>query len=354
MPDWIKRIFGRRIHLTCPWCHADIQLPRDDVTCPDCKMAIPREYIDGHAAFPSLFVPIIGFPHASKSVWLDCLATVTANINHIWEGCLETPLSEFTDNWQRAGLANKENRTLPPKTPDDTSAYADNAVLLQLTRPARWQGRTLIFRDVPGEAFLSFSMRTDLQHFVARSSTAFIFADFAYGAVDGVPNENKTTGNRVDRLAKQYIRTLTEQGKKPTRRDGRSIVVVVPKVDRLRNQLPQELLHYVDTDPLLPVTQGSATRAIHDSRKMAEYMEILNRVGKGVRDWFVQQPGGSLFCDHAEQNHITLRFSLINCIPSGVELGKDANDRTVYKPIGLLEPRRVLDPLFLALELNSA
>jgi hypothetical protein len=84
-----------------------------------------------------------------------------------------------------------------------------------------------------------------------------------------------------------------------------------------------------------------------NSLAMAHYLESMGRVSDAICEWIQRHdPHGRVFVRLAQSENIELRFSLISS--TGAEVGADGK-----LPVAM-EPRRVLDPYFWALELQSA
>jgi hypothetical protein len=72
----------------------------------------------------------------------------------------------------------------------------------------------------------------------------------------------------------------------------------------------------------------------------------MGRVSDAISEWIQQRdPRGKVFVRLAQSENIEMRFSLISS--TGSDVGEDG-----VLPVAM-EPRRVLDPYFWALELQS-
>jgi hypothetical protein len=133
------------------------------------------------------------------------------------------------------------------------------------------------------------------------------------------------------------------------------LIVVLTKADAIPN-LPPALRGYLKDDPLwriasawpaLPLTPGTAgTLDLRlDGEALREYLGTMWHVDEEIRRWLEATAAGHLLVRRAAAYHVQLRFAVVSATGSGLAGG--ASGRLSWSP------RRVLDPYFWALELDS-
>ena len=282
-------------HVTCPYCHEELRLANDETKCRECGATLDSIYINRHRDFEAIFVPVMGWVEAGKSVWLDSVVSMLVDINNIWSKCTPEWLTDFSLERSRQALEAKKLLTLPEKTKE----YVHLPVAFALNNPPRWEGRLLILRDVPGEAYKDRIVAKDHIPFICRAPNTFLFADLTEGT-------SRPAGFRIDQLIMSYVQTLEENHRKPTPTNRRTAIVIIPKADKL--DLPDHLHHFVTNDPLLPILSQPTARHDHSDLDMHNYMEQLGRASQAISEWFSEQPGGAHFIAYAKQNSVGLRF----------------------------------------------
>ena len=109
--------------------------------------------------------------------------------------------------------------------------------------------------------------------------------------------------------------------------------------------LPANLRNYLINDPLWAAINARGVVSQLDTVSMQNYVETMMRVSDAIQDWVGQSSSGKNFIRSAKEKNIELRFSLISSTGTAVGEGN--------KMVESLSPRRVLDPFFWALELQS-
>ena len=147
----------------------------------------------------------------------------------------------------------------------------------------------------------------------------------------------------MDLLLGSYINTLMSKGIS-FEKSRRKIVVVFTKADRIRH-LPPNLQHYREEDPIWAAINTRGSVAQMEASHMQEYIEVMGHVSDAIKEWITRDAFGKSFVRLAASKNIDLRFSLISSTGEGVN-----SDGTM---VSKLAPRRVLDPYFWALEMQS-
>jgi hypothetical protein len=166
---------------------------------------------------------------------------------------------------------------------------------------------------------------------------------------DLATENSQVVDHRLDDLIRARLRSARSFEAQPLR-----LVIALTKADRLSN-LPRGLREYLKEDPLAKVVKAEAAlldRGVEpdrpllhfDSKAVQLYLETLWGAHEQIADWLRTTLTGSLLTRRADAHHITLRFCLVSA--TGSDLRSNGHLAIPWRP------RRVLDPLFWALELG--
>jgi hypothetical protein len=216
---------------------------------------------------------------------------------------------------------------MPPSTP-----LGEHEVYIMLLRNMeRWGGRTLVVRDSPGEVFEQLEIPKMDAPFLLYAPITFMFIS--------LPDFPNLHGFTIDMLLNRYINTLMRHNADFRRK--RHLIIVFTKADS-RQDLPSDLYNYLKDDPIWMAINASETIPF-TSEQMKEYVEKMKRVSITIDEWVQKDASGKVLVRLAGRKNIDLHF----CITSSI--GSVFDEAEI---IGGLSPRRVLDPLFWALELS--
>lgn len=192
----------------------------------------------------------------------------------------------------------------------------------------------MVTRDVAGENFINLNFPLEYMPYLLRVPATLMMISIS-------DLRTKSTYS-VDDLMNCYVDTLA-RNKQDYRSSQLKLIVVLSKADKFKTELPDDLSEYLDSDPFsLNVHTGSPT----DKLFMNDYMDKLHRASLSIRGWFAEkQPGGEMLIAKANREGISLEFTLISS--TGADPGPDAT------MLGNVNPLRVLDPYFLALDFYS-
>jgi hypothetical protein len=307
-----------------------------------CARDLPHQFLARYEEAPALFVPMMGWTGAGKTTFLITATVMFDRAVQIWEDYSFEALTDETIHAVREARDAIVERRLPAPTP----MTVRDTYLCHLLAMPRWGSRSWVVRDVPGEHFQKFSIPEEQTSFVAKAKTVLLFVDLAGHLPEaGAVAERRDRGMSIDELLKCYTNSLGGQGETFDKDQGRKVIIVLTKANHLQS-LPDNLRSYLERDELQPLLLTDGNRKRLTDYDMACYMERLARVSSEIKEWISTQPGGEALLRHAKLNHIELRFCMIAAIPSGVD--------SQNVPLGQLDPHRILDPVFWALELNSA
>jgi hypothetical protein len=133
-----------------------------------------------------------------------------------------------------------------------------------------------------------------------------------------------------------------------------NLVVVLTKGDSIP-ELPLSLREYLKQDPLWKAvstesTFWSSVRSTEgpprlNAEALRQYLATLYRVDEEIRRWLDSTLAGHMLLLRAKEYPLNLRFSIVSATGSGI-----VDSRRLQVP---WSPRRVLDPLFWALEIEN-
>jgi len=327
-------LFSHHHHLTCPYCLTDIHGRADISQCPKCKADIPVQYVRNYGQHPPFLAQIFGWTGVGKTVFLSALTLMLVKMGNVWPNSGYS-CAPATDASQRKVMEINDylaKGLLWPPTP----LGPQEAYIMILHGMERWGGRALVLRDCAGEIFDNLRVPVEQAPYLLNAPTSFMLIS--------LPDLPNSAGRSMDMLLNNYINTLLDH-RVDLPRERRKLVVVFTKADSIMT-LPANLRDYVVRDPLWAAVAGSNNSTVRlDAAGMAGYLEEMGRVSDAIRDWIQRDAAGKNFVQRAHEHNIELRFCLISS--TGSQPGAD-NTMPVT-----LSPRRVLDPFFWALELQS-
>lgn len=321
--------FRRRI--ICPYCLAELRTRGNPDTCPSCKSPLPVQYVHEYEQHPPFFTQVFGWSRAGKTVFQYAMTLMLMKMGNVWPRYAYSPATEETLKKTQEINEYLQNGDMPPMT-----QKGDQDVYVMLLRNMeRWGGRTLVLRDCAGEFFDTLEVPVDKAPFLLNAPTTFMFLS--------LPDLPSSKGRSIEMLLGNYINTLMKH-KINFAKEQRKLVVVFTKADLLE-ELPANLRNYLINDPLWAAVNARGMVNQLDAGSMQTYIETMMRVSDAIQDWVSQDFSGKTFIRLAQQKNIDLRFSMISS--TGTAVGTDG------KMLESLAPRRVLDPFFWALELQS-
>jgi hypothetical protein len=321
--------FRRRI--LCPYCLAELRTRGEPETCPSCKAELPVQYIHDYEQHQPFFAQVFGWSRAGKTVFQYALTLMLMKMANVWPKYTFAPATNATLVKTQEINSYLQNGVMPPMT-----QMGDQEVYVMLLRNMeRWGGRTLVMRDCAGEIFDTMEVPVKQAPYLLNAPTTFMFLS--------LPDLPNSKGRSIDHLLNNYINTLMKH-KVNFAKEQRKLVVVFTKADLIQ-ELPANLRNYLINDPLWAAVNARGSVNQLDTLSMAAYVETMMRVSDAVQDWVGQDFSGKTFIRLAQQKNVDLRFSLISS--TGTAVGEDG------AMVESLAPRRVLDPFFWALELQS-
>jgi hypothetical protein len=331
-------IFQPAKKVLCPYCLAEIRYRKEISQCPKAKGGCGSElnsgYVQASGRAQPCFLQIMGWSQHGKTVFLQALTLMIQNLGMAWrEGLYAfSPQTKVTKAFLEKVDEAHESGSMPERTQLETQ----DAYIMLLNNMKRWGSRTLVARDVAGEHFDHFTFPEEQIPYVLNVPTTLMM--FSKHDLIGKPYG-------MDSLMTSYQNTLREKIKWIPEQQPRKVVVVLSKADLLADILPDTLKDYLVNDPLQKILTSPGTVTELDAAFMQNYMQKLAWASQEIEKWVDQEPRGHNLIQLARINNIHLSFSIISS--TGTRPGDDNKMATE------LQPRRVLDPFFWALEYQS-
>ncbi len=323
---WFKK---RRI--LCPYCLTEVRGGKKIENCPYCESDLPIQYVHGYEDIPPFFAQVFGWSQAGKTVFLSALTLTLINMSKIWPQYAFTAANELSQQ----KVKEISNYIAKGYMPPATDLGPQDVYIMLLHNMERWGSRALVTRDCAGELFDSMQIPVEQVPYLLNAPTTFMLIS--------LPDLQDSDGRNMTMLLNSYIETLMKSGV-DFNKDRRKLVVVFTKADLIPN-LPLNLRNYLRQDPIWTAISRRGHVEQLDAYRMQAYMEEMERVSNAICDWVSEDASGANFIQLAKNRNIETRYSLIS------STGADVSGNS-----GMLQnlaPRRVLDPYFWALELQS-
>lgn len=324
--------FFRGDSVVCPFCLTENRYSKRLDNCLKCGVALPVQYMSNYKEALPFYVQLIGWSRVGKTVYLQTLALMLKKMERFWgNNYVCSPLTETTLGF----MENVKTYEVDGEMPYPTQVKLHDAFIMLLQGMERWGGRTLVTRDVAGENFMSnMQFPVEFMPYLVHVPVSIMMIS--------IPDLKAEKKQSVENLMNSYVDTLARH--RPNYKSANlKVIVVLSKADKFKNELPNELKDYLESDPFnIRINRNQFV----DDNFMKDYMSKLYLSSAKIRDWFAEtQPGGQMFLNKATRERLSLEFCLISS--TGTDPGPNA------KMLVDLNPLRVMDPYFLALDFYS-
>ena len=278
-------------------------------------------------------------PQHGKTSFLWALSFMARKLGLVWPEYVFWPQDDTTDESFRSMLRTMDHRELPAE------ATPSSQLRLSLRGMERWGDRRLFVEEGRDPVFGAVAEDGVSQ----REFNWGVPVCWLMSLPDLGTEDSQFVDLQLDNLIRTRMRSARSYEGEPLR-----LVVALSKADRIPN-LPRELREYLKIDPLAAVVKAETALSemgvepdrpvLHfDSKAVQLYLETLWGVHETIADWLRTTLTGSLLARRADAHQISLRFCLISA--TGSDLRSNGHLAIPWRP------RRVLDPLFWALELG--
>lgn len=348
--------------IECLHCARMMRVAVNARTCECGQKPIPPDYLKKYKEVRPLYFPVIGWSRIGKTVWMySLIRRLQEMAPSIWPDFTISPLDPVSDAFLPEVLHLKKQKEGPRGNPIDLQ----ETYLFMLENMPRWNSRTLILKDLAGEPWSKgwFDKNWDTPNAVqyrqllTNNKTAMMF--FSLANMD--QSETNGDGQTMEQMLNRYRLVLENQGVADISREQRRILVVLTQGGRI-SKLDQNIFEYLDSDPISrrldPGRYGSpGAQATFDNAGMAEYFAVMKQVSNQLKEW-VRDHGGAQFLNQCKRMNISVEFCITSCFEKTVkrqfEAAAPLDAIDVEKVEDVWHCQRALDPLFWALELQSA
>jgi len=292
---------------------------------------------------PLTTLEVFGQPGHGKSSFLWSVCYMLRKMNLVWPDYLCWTQDDETEKALKAIHENVDLGRLPARGGKELRYD------LLLKSMERWGEKRMVVWDWPDPVFSSASSNGARKEGINWGAPAWWLVS--------LPDLKHVQVDYLDLVFDDLVRSRIRQGYSVYSRPFR-LVLVLTKGDAIPD-LPSPIREYLKKDPLGAAlrTEESLLRPAQPEAATASplrlgaeplriYLGTLANADKMIREWFDSTLSGHMLLRRAAEYHVDLRFAVVSATGSGfVESGE------LQFP---WSPRRVLDPLFWAMEFDSA
>lgn len=317
--------------IVCPYDMSPNNYRGENPKCPKCGQAYPPIYLKDFSNALPFFMQLTGTMQVGKTVYLQSLTMMLKRLNRNMADYFSQGLTDETNEF----LADVKTFEMEGALPMRSQLELATPYIMELFGLNRWGSRTLVMRDIAGEAFNQMDFRIEyMPYFLNVPTTIMMFSPADLQKNGTIP---------MDVLMSGFINTM-ERNHFDYQKNKRLIIVALTKADKLYdsslpNALPQELIDYLEDDPLRTEVNMDNPALEKYIRKMGQISEVI----KGYVDAKLQ--GGRDFIRQAKMRKIQLVFTVVS--------STGGDPRPHDNKLTFVDPKRVLDPLFFALDFQS-
>lgn len=290
---------------------------------------------------PRMDIPtleVFGQPGHGKSSYLWSVLFMLRKLSLVWPDFTCSALDDGTEE----ALKSIHEAVREGKLPDSMSAEQQARYRLLLRNMERWGEKQFDVWDRKDSIFSANGSSTGKAEINWRATALWLLS---------LTDLRKVQVEYLDMLLHDLIQRRIRAGHSlyPT---PLNLVIVLTKGDSIP-ELPLALREYLKQDPLwLAVSKeptlwfSSTERPSHlGAEALRQYLATLHRADEEIRRWLDSTLAGHMLLQRAKEYHLNLRFAIVSATGSGIIEGQ-----MLQVP---WNPRRVLDPLFWALEMEN-
>lgn len=332
--------------LLCPHCVHVMDYNANIKVCPSCEKEIPDRYVRHYKEAKPIYLQVFGWTASGKSVYLQVLVLLLMRMQRLWPSFIFDPAN--VDARRLFESVNKFGVVLNMPKPNQTGELHPPYIMLMRRLP-RWGGRSLVLRDVAGEDCTDLEANINVMPYLRHAPSTLMFISL------GELQRFREQGQTMDFLMDNYLYTLEKQDI-DFKKSRRQIIIVLSKADLLFGDvLSQELSDYLAKDKIWTVASGSSdnTPPPMGNDILEDYINNMDNASSRIKKWLLNRYSyeASGLINRADENNITLKFSLVSALGANpITSSDEGRGGTLLEG---LNPLRVLDPLFFALDFQS-
>lgn len=318
--------------IACPYCYT-VQTFASGSECEGCHRDVPTSFIKAAQRIAPVYLATMGVTQHGKTVYLDSIAVTIENLGKITENTFHDYLDDDTFKTIRdirvQVLQRQERKPTPP---------TENPVplLINIHNFLDTSIIPLVIYDLAGEVFDDRSAIEYYTRAMQHVHTIWFVVSLADLKDD---REGRTLSDlfNVYRAGMERINVDI---------NGRNLLVVYSKADRISSSVPPEIRSYLQRDHYVDLATVSRRQAMENPLDYYAYLVEMRKISDMLLDYtYDEVPGGVPFINMVRQSRMNLRFAVTSAI--GRDTGGGAGSNLQYRRW------RVLDPLIWAIDLNK-
>jgi uncharacterized protein (DUF983 family) len=326
--------------IVCPYCLTENRYRDAIEKCEVCSQELPPPYVQKYDEAAPFYIQIIGWSQVGKTVYLQAMTLMLMQMARFWKHSFTyAPLTQVTREYTQNVRDFEAKGVMPPPT----QMTLQQAYIMQLQGMERWGGRTMVIRDVAGGIFNDLQFPLDYVPYFRYVPTTFLMIS--------LHDLKQRPSWSMDDLMHSYLATLAKH-RSDFRRENRKVVIVLSKADLIFNELPANLRNYLVEDAFLHAYVSKQVGESLDATAMQHYMDKLKHVSRAIEDWIGNEPSGQNMINLAKSDNVRLEFTIISSTGENPESDDQMSSTPAVMRVAL-QPARVLDPFFWALDFQS-
>jgi len=319
----------------CPYClnmvspSLKVEGNSEIYKCSKCYRIIHRDYIEKD--WPRGSIGLVGFSGHGKTCYLTSLFYLLRYIrgsNILGKEIIWNTLNKNTRMIVYDHVSNFEKKSeLPPGTPENFPEPA----LLEFQSIPFFQNFFLSFYDTNGGNFEDEDKITEKAKYVA-------YCDVVLFIISIKDCENTT--NEMENLLEIYISAVYNNLRIDLKKN-QHLIVVLTKADEIATELSDELRDFLQAGSY---EWYRSNHFMDKDKALKNKVKKLMNMSEIIETWLRNSKNGSGFTALARRSFKSVEYTIVSSL--GAEPGKNGL-ATKPKPD---DPKRVLDPFFLALE----
>jgi len=318
--------------IACPYCYT-VQTFVSGNECEGCHRDVPRAFIKAAQRIAPVYLATMGVTQHGKTVYLDSIAVTIENLGKITEHTFHDYLDDSTFKSIRdirVQVLQRQDRkaTTPTENPEplliNLHNFLDTSVI------------PLVIYDLAGEIF---DDRSAIEYYT-RAMQHVHTVWFVVSLADLREDKEGRTLSDLFNVYRAGMERIDVDA------NGRNLLVVYSKADRISSSVPAEIRSYLQRDPYVDLATLSRRQAMEHSLDYYSYLLEMRKISDLLFDYtYDEVPGGVPFINMVKQSGMNLRFTVTSAI--GRDSSGGAGSNLQYRRW------RVLDPLIWAIDLNK-
>ncbi len=321
----------------CPFCQ-DVHDYDESNMCPAYGYEIPVDYLEKYSKNPPLWLVTVGYSQHGKTCFLSALTMMLENLNSVWPTTY-FPLDQNTRDQIRQMRIEMAEGSQPKPT---QLKEIPQPLLLHMYDIPDVGSKSLIVYDSAGEAFDQILDDEDAKNLSALREVNNIWF------LISLKDLEKDKSRRLFDLFNIYVDGM-KRLMKGASLEGRNLIVVYTKADKLGDRLPADIKNYLYNDPFQDLTNEHSPRNTDAMRTVTvkDYFDKMKTISKGLEEYTKTDiPTGGAFINLARRSGMGIYFTAMSA------LGADPDPYDNSLPTDA-KRIRVLDPLLWALFLDQ-